>query len=142
MGTWNRISHIMIAKYQWSDDEVIFYETFIGITPTVGSLIGRLLGTPLVNKGRFRCIIIGTIVMLYGISLMLVFNIYSFLAGRLIYAVGAGMFFTSSPRYIEECSPPHLFSIVFTIYAFGVALNRPVLVAAALMIPEYEENPS
>jgi MFS family permease len=73
--------------------------------------------------------------MLFGISLMLIFNIYSFLTGRFIYAIGAGIFFTSSPRYIEECFPPHLFSIIFTIYAFGVALNRPVLVAAALMIP-------
>ena len=125
----------MIAKYGWSSDDIIFYETFISITPTVGSLIGRVIGTPLVNKGRFLCIIIGTIVMLFGISFMLILNIYSFLAGRLIYAVGAGIFFTSSPRYNEECSPPHLFSIMFTIYAFGVALNRPVLVAAALMIP-------
>jgi MFS family permease len=125
----------MIAKYGWSSDDIIFYETFISITPTVGSLIGRVIGTPLVNKGRFLCIIIGTIVMLFGISFMLILNIYSFLAGRLIYAVGAGIFFTSSPRYIEECSPPHLFTIMFTIYAFGVALNRPVLVAAALMIP-------
>jgi len=89
----------MIAKYGWSSDDIIFYETFISITPTVGSLIGRVIGTPLVNKGRFLCIIIGTIVMLFGISFMLILNIYSFLAGRLIYAWSWNIFYIKPKIY-------------------------------------------
>ena len=131
LGTWNRINHIMVAKYGWSKQEQTFYETFIGNTPVSGMIIGRLIGSPLVNKGRFRCIIISAIVMIIAISIMLVLNIYTFLLGRLIYGIGAGLFFASGPRYIEECSPPQLFSLFYTLYALGVALNRPILLLAA-----------
>ena len=103
-------------------------------------IIGRLIGSPLVNKGRFKCIIISTIVMMVGIGFMLVLNIFSFLVGRLIYGLGAGLFFASGPRYIEECSPPQLFSLFYTLYALGVALNRPIVMLAALMIPEKISN--
>jgi MFS family permease len=102
----------------------------------MGMILGRLIGSPLVNKGRFRCIIISSIVMIIGISFMLILNIYSFLFGRLIYGLGAGLFFASGPRYIEECSPPQLFSLLYTFYALGVALNRPILMVSALIIPE------
>ena len=142
LGTWNRINHIMVAKYGWSGDEQIFYETFIGSTPVMGIILGRLIGSPLVNKGRFRCIITGAVVMIVGISSMLFLNIYSFLVGRLIYGLGAGLFFASGPRYIEECSPPQLFSLFYTMYALGVALNRPIVLLAALMIPEKISSPS
>lgn len=126
----------MVAKYGWSKDTQIFYETFIGNSPVMGMIIGRLIGSPLVNKGRFRCIIIGAVVMIVGIVTMLVFNIYSYLTGRLIYGIGAGLFFASGPRYIEECSPPQLFSLLYTFYALGIAFNRPIVMLAALMIPE------
>jgi MFS family permease len=126
----------MVAKYGWSSKEQTFYETFIGNTPVLGMIIGRLIGSPLVNKGRFRCIIISAIVIIFAISLMLVLNIYTFLLGRLIYGLGAGLFFASGPRYIEECSPPQLFSLFYTLYALGVAFNRPILLLAAKMIPE------
>jgi MFS family permease len=74
--------------------------------------------------------------MIVGIGSMLVLNIYSFLAGRLIYGLGAGLFFAAGPRYIEECSPPHLFSLLYILYAVGISLNRVILLLAALMIPE------
>jgi MFS family permease len=130
----------MVAKYGWSSKEQTFYETFIGNTPVLGMIIGRLIGSPLVNKGRFRCIIISSIVMMVGIGFMFVLNIYSFLVGRLIYGLGAGLFFASGPRYIEECSPPQLFSLFYTFYALGIALNRPILLLAALIVPEKLQN--
>ena len=67
---------------------------------------------------------------------MLILNIYSYLAGRLIYGIGAGLFFASAPRYIEECSPPQLFSLLFTVYQLGIALNRPFVMISAHLIPE------
>ena len=132
----------MVAKYGWTKDQQIFYEAFIGNTPVMGMIIGRFIGSPLVNKGRFLCIIISSIVMILGICTMLFLNIYSFLAGRLICGIGAGVFFASAPRYIEECSPPQLFSLLYTLYALGIALNRPIVMVATTMIPEKVPQPT
>ena len=142
LGTWNRINHIMVAKYGWTKDQLVFYEAFIGNTPVMGMIIGRFIGSPLVNKGRFLCIIISSVAMILGDCAMLFLNIYSFLAGRLICGIGAGLFFASAPRYIEECSPPHLFSLLYTLFALGIALNRPIVMFAATMIPEKVSHPT
>jgi len=37
------------------------YETFINMSPIAGFMIGRLLGSFYVNKGRFNCIILGAV---------------------------------------------------------------------------------
>jgi MFS family permease len=103
------------------------YETFISMAAVSGLLIGRLLGSFYVNYGRFRCIILGAIIQCVGIGICLIFGIYFFLFGRLIYSIGSGIFFSSSFRYVEECSPPNLLSMLFTIYSFGISLGRPTV---------------
>jgi MFS family permease len=108
------------------------YETFISMAAVSGLLIGRLLGSFYVNYGRFRCIILGAIIQCLGIGVCLIFGIYFFLFGRLIYSIGSGIFFSSSFRYVEECSPPNLLTMLYTVYSFGISLNRPIVALIAL----------
>jgi hypothetical protein len=70
LGTWNRIKHIMAAKFDWDKDTQTFWEIFINITPVLGMIIGRILGVPIVNKGRFRCILLGSLVIISGCLIM------------------------------------------------------------------------
>jgi uncharacterized membrane protein len=46
-----------------------FFETFINMTPVAGMLIGRLLGSVFVNRGRFKCIIFGAVLQSIGIGI-------------------------------------------------------------------------
>ena len=123
------------------NDELALYETFITSIPVAGMMIGRLLGSFYVNHGRLKCILLGAALQMVGISCCLIFGIWSFLLGRLIYAIGCGFFFSSSFRYVEECSPPHLLSRYYTVYSFGISLSRPlVALVAFLTLPKINDS--
>jgi len=47
--------------------------------------------------------------------------------------MGCGFFSSSAFRYVEECSPPHLLSMIFTIFSFGISLNRPCVTLMAYL---------
>jgi len=96
-------------------------------------MIGRLLGSFYVNHSRFKCILLGAALQIVGIGCCLIFSVWSFLLGRLIYGIGCGFFYSSSFRYVEECSPPHLLSMLYTIYSFGISLNRPCVTLMAYL---------
>jgi MFS family permease len=113
--------------YNWSTDEKVQIEMFVGTTPALGIMIGRFFGSYIVNKGRYPCIMISSLILSAGIGLMLVENIWVFLLGRFICAFGIGVFFAASARYIEECSPPHLLAILFSVLSFGASLSGPLL---------------
>ena len=105
------------------------------MAPTAGLLLGRLSGAIYVNKGRFRCIVLGSLIIIAGIGIQLVENIWMYILGRFIASVGNGIFGSASPRYIEECSPPHRLSFLYTIGSFGMSLNRPLVTLCSMFLP-------
>jgi len=56
--------------------------------------------------------------------------------------MGCGFFIAAANRYIEECSPPQKFSLVFTIYQLGVSMNRPIVMLASFMVPGKKPDPT
>jgi|LauGreDrversion4_2_1035121.scaffolds.fasta_scaffold448309_2 MFS family permease len=120
---------------------MIFYEIFINNSPIVGMTIGRVIASVYVNKGRFNCIILGSVVIIFGISLCLIFDIWCFIFGRILCVIGCGLYYTAASRYIEECSPPHLLSLIFTAHSFTLTLNRPFgTMMAYLTLPIIDET--
>lgn len=106
-----------------------------------GNLVGRLIGAKFVNYGRFRCITTGAFLQIIGISLCLISTVPTFFLGRFVYAFGSGIFFSSSFRYVEECSPPNYLSLLFTIYSFGISLHRPTTtLISTLIIPDFTDK--
>jgi MFS family permease len=67
--------------------------------------------------------------------MQLVANIWMYIGGRFIASVGNGIFGSASPRYIEECSPPHRLSFLYTIGSFGMSLNRPLVTLCSMFLP-------
>lgn len=135
LGTWNRVSHIFIALYGWSPEETVRYEGLVGMSPVLGIMVGRLIGSQEVNKGRYRCIMLGSIIITVGIGIQMVASIWMFLLGRIFCAFGMGFFFPAASRYIEECSPPQLLALFYTLYSFGVSLARPLLALTSQILP-------
>ena len=142
LGTWNRIKYIMMQVYNFTESDARFYEQFINMAPNAGLLIGRLTGSIYVNHGRFRCIILGSFIIILGIGMQLVASIWIFIAGRFIASIGNGVFGSASPRYIEECSPPHMLSFLFTLCSFGMGLNKPLVTLASFILVDENSNPT
>ncbi len=134
LGSWNRINYILEVVYELTRERVIYFEQFINMAPTAGLLVGRLTGALYVNKGRFRCIVLGSLIIITGIGIQLVSNIWMFIGGRFIAGIGNGVFGSASPRYIEECSPPHYLSFLYTITSFGMSLNRPLVALCSMFL--------
>jgi len=133
-GTYNRIGPILVVQYAWTPAQKTLFEGLISSLLVLGITIGRLFGAKFVNKGRKLCLLVSIFISLAAIGTMMVLNIYVFLAARLIYGFGAGMFTAVAPRYVEECSPPQYLSLFFTIYTFGISLNRPFLMLADIFL--------
>jgi len=114
----------------------VLFEGLISSLLVLGITIGRLFGAKFVQRGRKLCLLMSIFISLVAIGAMMVLNIYIFLLARLIYGFGAGMFTAVAPRYVEECSPPQYLSLFFTIYTFGISLNRPFLMMADYILPK------
>jgi MFS family permease len=125
----------MVAKFGWSKEEATSWDMWIGSLPVLGLFIGRFIGTPIVNKSRYLCLLLGAVIIVIGSLIIQILDIYAFLFGRLIFALGSSFIGAAAPRYIEECSPPHEFSKIFTVFGLGIAMNRPLLMITALMVP-------
>jgi hypothetical protein len=69
LGSWNRINYILEAVHDLTPERVLYFEQFINMAPTAGLLMGRLSGSFYVNKGRFRCIVLGSLIIIAGIGM-------------------------------------------------------------------------
>jgi len=135
MGTYNRIGDIISTQFNWTPGQQQTYEGLISALLVLGITFGRLFGAKFINKGRKLCLLTSVFVGFVGIGLMMPLNIYIFLLGRFVYGVSAGLFSAVGPRYVEECSPQQYLSLFFTLYTFGISLNKPFVMMADLLIP-------
>jgi len=78
--------------------------------------------------------VLGSLIILAGIGMQLFENIWMFIGGRFVAGIGNGVFGSASPRYIEECSPPHYLSFLYTICSFGMSLNRPLVTLCSMFL--------
>jgi MFS family permease len=139
-GTYNRIGPILVVQYGWTTQQQQVFEGLISSLLVLGITVGRLFGAKFVNRGRKLCLLTSILISLAAIGVMMVLNIYVFLVARFVYGFGAGMFTAVAPRYVEECSPPQYLSLFFTIYTFGISLNRPFLMMADFILPKNEAD--
>lgn len=102
--------------------------------------MGRFFGAWFVQKGRKQCLLTACFIGLVAIAIMMVENVALLIFGRLIYGFSAGLFSAVGGRYVEECSPPQYLSLFFTIYTFGVSLNRPFVVLGTFFLEKSKES--
>ena len=79
---------------------------------------------------------LGSLMITFGLIVMMIEYIWMFLLGRVFCAFGMGFFFPAASRYIEECSPPHLLTLFYSLYSFGICLARPLLSLTSLILPK------
>ena len=72
---------------------------------TLGSAIGALFSGPILEIGRWKCLILGNILCIVAAVISMILNWPCLIIGRFIYGYAAGAFSVFCPKYISEVSP-------------------------------------
>jgi MFS family permease len=107
----------------------------------LGTALGAISGGKLVQKGRRRLVIIGSITGLVGTCLNFYINYYVFLVSRLIMGMSYGFSCIAIPRFTEEYVPPHLYSILSPVYIFSIQVGTISAVLSGLLLPPDKDKP-
>ena len=128
---------IFEAKFGWSEDETILYNTIISSSAIVGLLIGSFLGGHFIKHGRRKGAILANIIGIVGAVITMIATIPFLTIGRLLVGVAAGIHnVTFSKMIVENMSVQlsqklamcHSASIqvgVFVAYGMGGILPDP-----------------
>ena len=96
------------AKFGWTKDETIIYNTILSSSAIVGLAIGSFLGGPLIQIGRRKSAIIANIIGIMS-SLISMTGTTTFLTiGRLSLGVAAGIYNVIFGKVILENMPERL----------------------------------
>ena len=99
---------IFEAKFGWSKDETILYNTIITSSAIVGLLIGSLLGGYFIKHGRRKGAILANIIGIVGAVITMIATIPFLTFGRLLVGVAAGVYNVTLPKMIVENMPVQL----------------------------------
>jgi len=136
LDTYNRLKHILQARYGYSEDDMSFYAAFISAGFVAGFTFGRLFGSWLVQRDRKFCLLFSVYLSLAAMGIMVIDGIWFFIIGRVLYGAASSIFFAAGGRYIEECSPPKYVSTLVVCYSCGIAFSRAVVLLGLTFLPD------
>ena len=65
-------STIFEAKFGWTEDETIFYNTIISTAPVIGLTIGSFFAGPILSLGRRRGALVTNIIAIIGAAITMI----------------------------------------------------------------------
>ena len=114
LGTWYwsfavtgnaQTTPIFEAKFGWSDEETIFFNTIISSAAIIGLIIGSFLGAPLLKIGRRKGAIITNIIGIVSALISMSGSIPFLVIGRLLLGIAAGPYKVIFGKMIIENMP-------------------------------------
>ncbi|CAL4059871.1 unnamed protein product [Meganyctiphanes norvegica] len=124
------IQETLIIKYDLhltEHQEVSLWAIIVSIF-LVGSMIGAVMGAPLVHRiGRRRSFLLNHMNCLIG-SMVFVFSKYfqmveMLLIGRFVLGISAGLAGSIVPLYLSEVSPKHLNGVMAVMHRFALTMG-------------------
>lgn len=107
-------------------------------------MFGSPLGARLLPLGRLKVLWLASFVGLVGAILQQVLQKHVFMAGRILYGVGTGMFSCAIPRYMDEILPPNLMPFFGGLYTFtfSAAVITAFMLALGLPPDHIDDEPN
>jgi major inositol transporter-like SP family MFS transporter len=72
---------------------------------TLGAAIGSMFSGPVLELGRWKCLMFGNVLCIVAAILSMIPNYPCLIIGRFVYGYAAGAFSVFCPKYISEVSP-------------------------------------
>lgn len=111
-------------KFEWDKEEAKFFNTLWQTAAILGIMVGCLFGGKLITIGRRKVLLIMNAVVVVGILVTLIFNVWIIALGRLICGYAAGVMSIIAAKALNETVPKELsseFGILTNIYiCFGI----------------------
>ena len=99
---------IFQAKFGWTEDETMFYNTIISGSAMVGQFLGCISAGKLIQKGRRRGAVIANSIAIIGAGMTMIGTIPFLTFGRFSVGVAAGIYNVALSKMIVENMPVYL----------------------------------
>ena len=96
---------IFEAKFGWSEDETILFNTIISSSAIIGIFVGSQLGGHIIKNGRRKGAIIANIIGIAGAAISMVGTIPFLISSRLLVGIAAGVYNVAFCKMIVENMP-------------------------------------
>lgn len=90
----------------------------------------------LVSYGKWRMILLSNLLIVIGISICLIDNVYAIAFGRFIWGMAAGAFTVFCPKYVSEATPVELKGPLGAFLQLMCTFGIVIPAAMGLQIPE------
>ena len=114
LGTWycafaisgnGATTSVFEAKFGWTEDETILYNTIISSAGIVGLTLGSFIGGPMISNGRRKGAIIANLICIFGACICMVGNTAFLTAGRVFVGIAAGIYNVVFGKCVVENVP-------------------------------------
>jgi hypothetical protein len=112
----------MAVKFGWNENETKLYNSLMNAASCFGMGSGSLAGGFIIPIGRRKTIIYFNFLSIIATCLTLNLNIWSIIAGKLLYGFSSGVINIACPKMLDETVPLEL------IGGFGIATNTFICV--------------
>ena len=93
------------AKFGWTKDETMLYNTIISTAGIIGITVGSFIGGVLLKFGRRRIVIISQLIAIAGALVSMIVHVSTLTIGRFLLGTGAGAMNIAFGKLINENIP-------------------------------------
>ena len=96
------------AKFGWTEDETILYNTIISSSGVVGLTIGSFMGGRLLSLGRRKAMIVAQLIAITGSLVSMIGVTWALTLGRIFVGISSGISNPVFGRFVVENMPGEL----------------------------------
>ena len=104
----SQTASVFQAKFGWTDDETIFYNSIINTSGIIRLTIGSFIGGPLIKRGRRKGAIISNVIAIVGAASTMIATTEFLTIGRLLVGITAGAYNVVFGKMVVENLPEKL----------------------------------
>jgi MFS family permease len=96
---------VIKAKFGWTKDEAVLFNTLISAAAIFGVVCGSLVGGRFIQGGRRRALIIFNMFAAVAVGLTMFLNLALIIIGRFFFGFCCGVFSVAGPKMLDETVP-------------------------------------
>ena len=131
---------IFTAKFGWTEEEAIFYNTMISTAGIFGLMIGCILGGKMLKFGRRNTIIICQLICIFGTAITMIVHPATLIGGRVILGIGAAMMNIVFGKIVCETLPPQIMGNFGMVANTALSSGLIIIFGLGSILPDQKDE--